>query len=190
MSTTPSSFGVLQKAIRTGLTKVKAESMKPAQEELDLTGGEDHKYFVVYVAGGKETRAACSQQLWKKVLGPKAQPGRKLPGYDNKVHHNFYIITDPKTGNVVDVDLLPENKYQRGAVPEVQEELHTMDILINPSSGQIEIAVLPPKVLDTKIRSIMDAIDKLDKIEPGQEIDGCEVIAVAGNRIQLDIPQG
>ena len=181
MSTTPSSFG---------LTKVKAESMKPAQEELDLTGGEDHKYFVVYVAGGKETRAACSQQLWKKVLGPKAQPGRKLPGYDNKVHHNFYIITDPKTGNVVDVDLLPENKYQRGAVPEVQEELHTMDILINPSSGQIEIAVLPPKVLDTKIRSIMDAIDKLDKIEPGQEIDGCEVIAVAGNRIQLDIPQG
>ena len=189
MSTITQSYGVLQKVIRTGIAKVRAESMKPAQEELDETGGENHKYFVVYVAGGKETRALCTQPIWKKVRGPKPQPGRKLPGYDNKGNHDFFIISDPKTGIVQDVDLLPKNKFQRGLVPEDQEGLHTMDLTIIPASGQIEITVLPPKVLDAKIRSIMDAIDKLDKIEPGQEIDGCEVVSVAGNRLQLDIPQ-
>lgn len=189
MSTQTPTFGVLQKAARTGLTKIKAESMKPAQEELDQTGNEQHKYFLVFVANGKETRAACTHAIWKKARGPKPQPGRKLPGYDNKVHHHFYIVSDPKTGLVVDVDVLPENKYQRGAAPEEQEELHTMDLLINPASGQIEITTLPPKVLDTRIKSLMDAIDKLEVIEPGQEIEGCEVISVAGNRIQLDIPQ-
>jgi hypothetical protein len=189
MPTTTPSFGVLQKAIRTNITKIKAESMKPPQEVEDETGGDQHKFYLVYVANGKEVRGLCTQPIWKKVLGPKAQPGRKLPGYDNKIHHDFFVISDPKTGLILDVDLVPKNLYARGAVPENLEGEHSMELLINPGSGQIEITKLPPKVLDAKIREILDTIDKLELIEPGQEIAGCEVVSVAGNRIQLDIPQ-
>jgi len=164
--------------------------MKPPQEELDESGEEQHKYYLVYVSNGREVRALCTHAVWKKALGPAPQPGRKLPGYDNKIHHHFFIVSDPKQNDlIVDVDLLPENKYQRGAVPSEQEGLHTMEILINSTSGQIEIVTIPPKVLDSKVMAIMNAIDALEIIEPGQEIAGCEVVAVAGNRIQLEISQ-
>jgi hypothetical protein len=200
MSTLAAGFGVLQKPIRK-VRKVRAQSLKPPQEIVDETGGEDHKFFVVYVTDGIEHRVPCSHECWKKVKGPKPAPGRKVPGMDHKIHYDFDIVFDPtqkttytdvkgvtiETQLVVDVDMIPKNKYERGLVPENLEDLQEMTLRINQKTGGIEIIQIPPKVRDLRIAAIMLAIDKLETIETGQEIAGCEVTGVSGNQVVINV---
>ena len=137
MPPTQTNYGVIQKVTRLTIKKILAESLKPPQEVIDESGDENHKYFLVYVTNGREVRAQCTFDTWKKVLGPKAKPGRKVPGLDNKIHHDFYIIIDVKTNMITDVDMLPKNKYARGMAPESMEGDHTLSIKINQKRGKI-----------------------------------------------------
>jgi hypothetical protein len=189
MSTTQTNYGVISKVSRTNVKKVFAESLKPPQEEIDESGAEDHKYFLVYVANGQEVRARCTHDVWKRALGPKSVPGRKVPGWDNKIHNDFYIIIDTKTKMITDVDMLPKNRYERGMVPEDQEGKHTLEIKINQKTGGMEILSIPPKLRSQRILAILNEIDKLTVIEPGAEISGCEATSVGGNIVVLEVPQ-
>lgn len=188
MTTSAQNFSILQKPKRENIRKVRAESLKPPQEVIDETGGEDHKFSLIYVANGQEIQTPCTKEVWKKVKGPNPVPGRKVPGLDHKIHHNFDIVLSGtgRDERVVDVDLIPKNKYERGLIPEGMEDVFDLVLKVNQSNGSVEVMQIPPKVRDNRVSAVLNALDRLDQVEVGMEIAGCEVTAVSGNVLTLD----
>ena len=185
MSSLPTdTLGALHKVARKGVQKIKCESLKPPEQILDESGAEQHKFIAVYVSGGREFRESCTQAVWKKILGPAAAPGRKVPGLDNKVYCEFFIVKDK--GMVIGVDIMPENRYERGNVPEEIKDQKEVRIRFTPKTGEVEVTQIPPKFRTTRLHALLSAIDVLETIAPGDEIAGCEVTQVAGNQVVLE----
>ena len=186
MSTT-TNFGQLQKPKRENIRKIKAESLKPAQEKIDESGDEKHEFFVVAVSNGVEKHHPSTRQAWLKSLGPKQKVGRPLRGLDNRIDADFYIIIDKESKLVVDIDVMPRQRYALGMVPEALQGVSEMIIKINQSTGGLEVLQMPPKIRDNKILTILDAIDKMDVISSGDSLAGYEVTSVGGDKVTIEI---
>lgn len=180
--------GFLRKPKREGITKIFAHSLKPPSEIIDESGDEKHQYFINYVADGVEYKKETDHAVWKRVIGPRSTPGRRVPGMDNLIHDDFYIIM--KKDRVVGIDVLPKNRFEKGMVPEDMKEIEHLTIQVDLRTGDFTIKKLPPKVQSRRIRSILDALDKVEVVEPGQLFAECEVVTASGNIIVLDVTQG
>ena len=181
--------GVLHKPVRENIIKILAHSLKPPVCKEDKSGGENHQFFAVYVSDGVEHKEPCTQRIWRMILGPKSRPGSKVPGLDNRTDEVFFLIKDRKTGVITGLDRVPENKYAKGMVPEKFEGLETMEIQVNVTTGEYLVKQIPPKTRDSRIRHILDALDKKTTVVPGEEIEGCEVVMASGNLISISIPK-
>ena len=186
----------MQKPKRENLKSVLALSIKPPAYELDKTGGEDHTYKCVYVTNqGKQITHKCNHAVWKRCEGRNVQ-GRARDGLADKLNCQFLIWIDPnknehasteaQKGLVVDIDVLPENYYQRRQVmPSDVADRETIDIKVGPS-GYIEILALPPGVTRQMVERMIRELNKLDTLVPGQLIQGgYEVETVAGSTVSL-----
>jgi hypothetical protein len=177
--------GALQKPIRSNIRKIRAESLKPPQEEIDESGGENHKFYIVFVSDGVEHKKETTKDVWRRARGPLPVPGRKVPGYDHKINHDFDILL--QEGKVVGIDLIPKNKYVRGLVPEHLEDVSELHVRVDQRTGFLEVVQIPPKVRDNRVSAILSAIDAVSVIAPGDILAGSEVTQVAGNLVVIDL---
>ncbi len=121
-------------------------------------------------------------------MGPKAQPGRPVPGLDNQIYEDFFIIKDTLTKQIIGIDRLPKNDYKGGLVPEDLQGVTAMQLKVDNKTGELHVIVLPAKMRDARIRTILDSLDGEYQIFPGQMLKDCEVTTVAGNNVTIEIP--
>ena len=178
--------GVLRKVKREGITKVKAESLKPPEPPSAENG---NKHHLVYVANGREYMQPCTPEVFRKVDGPPVPPGvDKLgKGLDFKLHSTFYVIKDlAKGGLIVALDQQPENVTAKGAVSEEAKLRKDIVIKIAPKTGWLEVKQYPPGVSDKTLLGILNELDVKDTVSVGDVLGVIyEVTEVAGTTIHI-----
>jgi hypothetical protein len=175
----------LIKAVRGKVRKVDAVSIKPPKVTPDPDGGENHKYACVYVSDKfQQVVAPCTFEVWKRCEG-KQIPGKVRDGLDARLQNDFVIVY--KDDMVVDIDIIPKTYYASKAVlPDTLQNKDDIIIRIIPKNGSMEVTQCPAGVTKAGIRRLLDSVDALGSLQPGDNIKGgFEVLNVSGNYVSI-----
>lgn len=188
MSTTSSipSPSTLVKAKREKVKKIDAVSIKPPKVEPDPDGGDAHKYFCTYVSSRfQQVVQACTFDVWKRCEG-KQIPGRVRDGLDARLNNDFIIVQDANNV-VIDIDIIPKTYYaSRAVLPDNLQNKDDIVIRVIPKSGNIEVMQCPAGVTKSAIRKLIDNLDGVTSMQPGDTIPGgFEILNVSGNQVSI-----
>ena len=167
-----------------------AEALKPP-----LVGNEDEDGdeeasvpIVVYVAQGIAHFSPATPAAFARVAG-KRFARRPHSGLYRRIRDHFLVCMD-KDEKVVAVDNFPEALYGSSAssAPTSRRNAEHITMTVDLRNGDISVTELPPVTVATKaaMRKLLLAIHALKTIESGMEIEGYEVVSVAGNTMQLE----
>lgn len=178
-------YNALRKPKREGLKKIKAQRLKPPHVTYEEGDDTPTGYFAVYVSNGREFRDPCTKEVCKKILGPTPQPDSPPPGLNSRTGASFVILKD-KTGVVKSLDIVANNNYVRGMIPEALLDKKLVEIEVSPTDGSVEVMLIPAKVKDAIVNDIIAGIDKETVLKPGLKLGGKYLIReVAGNLIKV-----
>lgn len=186
MSSNTLSPTALVKKIRANVSKKSAVSMKPPIVVPDATGGEAHKYMCRYVSNDfREVKHECTLRVWQRCEG-KVQPGRTRDGLDSKLHNEFRLVENAQ-GVIEAIDIIPKSYFARKAVlPDTLEGVQDILIRVTAHTGELEVVQVPAGVTKNTIIKLLDTLDSVSSIQPGDEISGgFEVTSVSGNMVSL-----
>jgi hypothetical protein len=188
MSTTSSipNPSTLVKAKREKVKKIDAVSIKPPKVTPDPDGGEQHKYFCTYVSARfQQVVQPCTFDVWKRCEG-KQIPGRVRDGLDARLNNDFIIIQDANNV-VVDIDIIPKTYYaSRAVLPDNLQNKDDIVIKVIPKSGNIEVMQCPAGITKSAIRKLLDNLDNVTSLQPGDTIlGGFEILNVSGNQVSI-----
>lgn len=184
--------GALNKAKRHFAKKYDAVSIKPPTVVPDPDGGDDHKYFCVFVseegAASKQMRLPCTLDVWKRCEG-RTGAGSVRNGLDARLHNNF-VMYENAEGEIYDVDILPKQYYATKAmIPERLRDKEDILIKVNPRLGSLDVSQVPAGVTKAKLASLVNTLNKLETIQSGDTLaGGFEVLYVSGTTLSIAPP--
>lgn len=146
---------------------------------------EPKAFYIVYVSNGREFRDECTKEVFQKILGPAPQEGAPPPGLNTRTRVGFVVHKDKK-GIVTSLDVLVNNDYVRGMVPDDLLGKKYLEIEVDPVDGSVEVLLIPAKVKDAVVNDILAGLDKEAVVRPGLKLGGKYLVReVAGNRIAV-----
>lgn len=176
----------LVKATRSKVKKVDAVSIKPPKVTPDPDGGENHRYACVYVSDKfQQCVHPCTFEVWKRCEG-KQIPGKVRDGLDARLQNDFVIVYNADNV-IVDIDIIPKTYYASKAVlPDTLQGKDDIVIRVIPKNGSMEVIQCPAGVTKAAIRKLLDSIDALPSLQPGDSLKGgFEVLNVSGNHVSI-----
>lgn len=179
-----------------GLTKpsrkferIHAVSIKPLQTVIGDNEDDDQIFACFVDAKSTEHRLPCSIAAARRIEGGKQRSGKSNWALDGKLDRDFYIHISNINGvrTVVGVDQLPKIELRR-MVSKGDENADSDDLVmtVNPSTGDMDVSEIPSNSSVQSLLRILQKVDTLEFIEPGQEIPpGLVVSEVHGNKVTL-----
>lgn len=187
-------LGALLKRKRTGIEKRLACSLKPASLADVDSVGEDGEVVsnVTYVDDGtrNEIVMPCTREVFRKVTGDPKPGKRFVKSLDQKLNTHFLIAVEKVQGQDIatGIDILPEitpNKFNM--VSEEQQAVDTVTVVVNQSTGELEVKSVPPGLTKRALLFILSALDREEALYPGQRLGGrYDVVGVSGNTVSID----
>ena len=169
--------------------RIKAAALKPPAITTD-PDTEKPSLWLVYVdaTSFREVHMPCTQECWAKVEGGPPIKGEPHPGLDMRTNLKFVVITTADGKLATDVDVLPDNQYERGMVPEELKDKTVLEIEVDQKSGGLKVLTIPPKTSNVLVDGILKHLDTLTEISAGDILaGGHRVDSVAGNRLQIKV---
>ena len=169
--------------------RIKAAALKPPALTVD-PDTEKPLTWLVYVdaTSFKEVHLPCTQACFAKVEGGPPVKGEPHPGLDMKTNLKFVVIVSPDGLTALDVDVLPENQYERGMIPEELKGKTELEIEIDQTTGGLTVLAIPPKTSNISVDNILKSLDKLTEVAAGNILPGGHrVLSVAGNRLSIKV---
>lgn len=186
----------MTKSKRENLRFVLAASILPPAFS---TKGDETTFKCVYVTPeGKQITHMCTHEVWKRCEGNN-QVGKPRNGLCEKINVLFFMWVDDsknkdatrkeEKGVVVDIDVIPENYYQRTQVrPEYMLNQETIDVQISPG-GSVVVDAIPTGVNRKNIENLILGLNEVDKLAVGDRIKGgYEVQDIIGNKVKFLTP--
>ena len=169
--------------------RIKAAALKPPVFTTDPDTDKQILWLVYVDAQSfREIRIPCTQPCWAKVEGGPPVKGEPHPGLDMRTNLKFVVITTPDGKTATDVDILPDNQYERGMVPEELKGKTELEIEIDQATGGLRIIAIPPKTPSLTVDNILKNLDTLSKVSAGDILTGGHrVNSVAGNRLSIKV---
>jgi len=165
-------------------------SLKPIQHVPGEFEGED-KVFACFVdSRGSEHRVPATLLVARRIDGGRSNNPKVNKSLDSKLDRDFFVHLGEIAGveTVVSVDSFPKQVGGRIGTREDTDEGDDIVLIINASTGDIDVVSMPPRIAVAQLLRILGGLDQLDIVSVDDELPGeYRVADVSGNKIRLEL---